>query len=179
MAKKDNSTTFKTVKDNKKSKEVKAKVSKPEIKNIEKDKEEKVKKPLISTKKKVGVAMYFTFLGTLALVMGAQILATDVFNSPSIDNNQPNTAQTQTIQTVDENNSPSPMDPNTPTVLNDQSEPRVIDNGFEVINNPNEDNTNTSYSSNLDNSNCVDGNCDTIICPNGDCTNLNNNDINM
>ena len=55
------------------------------------------KKPLVSTGKKIGIAMYFTFLATLALVMGAQILANDVFGGNNTQDSQPNLApQTQT-----------------------------------------------------------------------------------
>ncbi len=41
------------------------------------------KKPLVSTTKKIGLTMYFTFVGTLALVFGAQIWMADVYSSPS------------------------------------------------------------------------------------------------
>ena len=47
------------------------------------DNDKKEKKPLLSTKRKVGIAVYFTFLATLALTFGAQIWMMDVFNPPA------------------------------------------------------------------------------------------------
>ena len=42
-----------------------------------------VKKPLISTARKIGIAVYFTFLGTLALAFGVSVWMADVFNEPT------------------------------------------------------------------------------------------------
>ena len=69
--------------------------------NVETSKKEKeTKKPLLSTKRKVGIAVYFTFLATLALSFGAQIWMMDVFNPPAT--NEPN--QTTTERTTQNQN---------------------------------------------------------------------------
>ena len=59
-------------------------------------KEKETKKPLLSTKRKVGIAVYFTFLATLALSFGAQIWMMDVFNPPAT--NEPNQTTEKTTQ---------------------------------------------------------------------------------
>lgn len=43
----------------------------------------KTKQPLLSTKRKVGIAVYFTFLATLALSFGIQVWLLDTFNPPA------------------------------------------------------------------------------------------------
>ena len=55
--------------------------------------EAKAKQPLLSTKKKVGIAIYFTFLATLALSFGIQIWLMDTFNPPAT--NEPNLTNTE------------------------------------------------------------------------------------
>lgn len=62
----------------------------------------KTKEPLISTKKKVGIAMYFTFLATLAAVMGAQMLFSNMMGPT--DNVSP--ADTYTTDVTDNTVSP-------------------------------------------------------------------------
>ena len=65
--------------------------------------ETKTKEPLVSTKRKVGIAIYFTFIITLALSFGAQVWMMETFNPPAT--NEPNLAsneQTQSPNTTQE-----------------------------------------------------------------------------
>ncbi len=71
---------------------------------------EMVKKPLISTARKIGIAVYFTFLATLALAFGITIWMAEVFNAPS-NTNTPMTTDTQTESTTQNND-----------ILNNQSQ---------------------------------------------------------
>jgi len=49
----------------------------------------KAKEPLVSTRKKVGIAIYFTFLFTLAGVIGLQIWLAPTFTDPLAPENSP------------------------------------------------------------------------------------------
>ena len=80
------------------------------------------KEPLVSTSKKVGIAMYFTFLATLALVMGAQILVNDMLNPSNDMTSNPNlTNRTETSQPLQnqETDYPNEYSRNTPSLTND------------------------------------------------------------
>ena len=79
------------------------------------NKESTEKKPLVSTKRKVGLAVYFTFLATLALTFGAQIWMMDIFNTPA-------TKETNASEQTTEDPLPSiQSEPATPTIQ-EQSE---------------------------------------------------------
>lgn len=136
----------------------------------------KADEPLISTKKKVGIAVYFTFLATLAGVMGAQLL----FNNNNIDNASPTTpADTYTTQ-------------NTDNTINDANNfvvdyPKIDDNKQYNVATPFEEQMNMqneaiNNESTLDQEKvCTDGSCDTkttndcescpdnTVCENGEC----------
>ena len=58
--------------------------------------ETKTKEPLVSTKRKVGIAIYFTFIITLALSFGAQVWMMETFNPPAT--NEPNLASNEQTQ---------------------------------------------------------------------------------
>ncbi len=151
----------------------------------------KVKQPLISTKRKIGIAIYFTFLATLALVMGAQILLVDVFDSPEMSSNGTLNTQQQTTTEIEQSQNNNPVSPSvdlTNTTNQSNNTSNLINNNENTLNNQNLNNsiaqqapneyTNpeiTTPIENADNNNsldndCSDGNC--IIepnCENGNC----------
>ena len=157
----------------------------------------KTKEPLISTRKKVGIAIYFTFLATLAGVIGVQMLISQNFGEPlaptdtysttinddtqkPIDNNQPNSTNNYNNYPIDENapnhNVATPFD----TTTTKQNTSSQINNPTQINQNaPNQPSNDPTYSS----PSCPDGNCNLITlpgqpdntpttqndCPNGNC----------
>ena len=118
------------------------------------------KQPLVSTGKKIAIAMYFTFLATLALVLGAQIWLKDIFN-PNTQTNNPNLVPQQETTQYQETNQIDNVEQQNSTQSND------IDPNFYVENNKdfldNNQVTNNSY--NLNNT----ANTKPQDCPNGNC----------
>ena len=100
MAKKSVKNTAKS----QKSKATAPATTKGSVKEEKTTAKEQAKKPLVSTKKKIGLTVYFTVVATLALVMGAQILLADVYSTPSVENNGTyNTTQTAENETQNGN----------------------------------------------------------------------------
>ena len=96
--------------------------------NVEASKKEKEqKKPLISTKRKVGIAVYFTFLATLALSFGAQIWMMDVLNPPAT--NEPNQTTERTTQSP---NLTEQQEQVSPTTQNNTENDQAAQNNTEI-----------------------------------------------
>ena len=143
---------------------------------------EKSKKPLVSTKKKIGLTVYFTVVGTLALVMGAQILLADVYSTPStqqggtyntpqtqsteIENNQNDDNYSGIYKKVDnkEQNQNNTNNGNQNNNLNNENDQYEIE--------PNQNNNNTNLNNNYSNYN--QNNTNNQVCENGICYPINN-----
>lgn len=135
-------------------------------------KQEQTKKPLVSTARKIGIAVYFTFLGTLALAFGVSIWMADVFNDPTtITPNKGNEyTQNQEINTPNETTANGTIDqnaqqPNTPTPTqnydNSANNPNLTNNDTTI---QNYDNTAQETQQNQINQQQYD-----LYCPNENC----------
>ncbi len=165
----------------------------------------KTKEPLVSTRKKVGIAIYFTFLATLAGVIGVQILISQNFGEPlnptdtysttvtedtqkPIDNTKNNQTTNYSNYPIDENapnhNVATPFDS---TATTQQTQNNQVDNQSQTYPNAtsqqSSDFTSTSPA-------CPDGNCGfttlpakpdgrpvvtQIDCPDGNCVTTEEN----
>ncbi len=103
------------------------------------EKSTKKKEPLVSTKKKVGIAVYFTFLATLAGVMGVQMLINNNTSSPTPADNT--TAPFST--TVEENPSQTP-DTYSNFPINEQTHNQKVATPFDIENTQTENNFNSA-----------------------------------
>lgn len=119
---------------------------------------EAVKKPLISTARKIGIAVYFTFLATLALAFGITVWMADVFNAPN-NSNTPMTTDPQT-QTTTQNDTPQQQ------TFDNQTPPTTQDTYQNDTYTPNND-----IVQNNEQNQALDQQYD-LYCPNGECAPL-------
>ena len=101
----------------------------------------KTKEPVLSTGKKIGLTVYFTFIFTLMGIMGLQIwmnsMGDDINNSPlttqQTEQQQPETTPTQNSQTqnynYNEQSSPSPSTVQTPDIQSNTQNQQTFDDG--------------------------------------------------
>lgn len=148
----------------------------------------KAKEPLVSTGKKVGIAIYFTFIATLAGVIGLQMLinqnfgepmtTTDTYSTTVVDSQQPSTDSASTFSDfpIDEkaprHNVAEPFDssssaPAQTPDISPASEMQSISDASTTSQNSTSATTRGQQADTitLDSSACPDGNCDLTTFP--------------
>lgn len=148
----------------------------------------KTKQPLISTGKKIGIAMYFTFLATLACVIGVQMLLTQNIDTPTpaadtystniVETTQPSTDPIDTLSHAS-NYSDFPIDEKAPrhnvATPFDGTPSATSSDAAMLPQNATQSADDTSKS--LPSTTCPDGNCTLSTdpaCPDGNCDTLAN-----